>query len=448
MLSKNEIYETVAMIKDQNLDVRTITMSLGLFDCIDADKKKTAQKVYEKIVRFAGRLVETGNVLSAEYGIPIVNKRVAVTPVSFIGAASGGFTEIARALDKAAKEIGIDFIGGYSALVQKGATPAEERFLDSIPDAVSMTEKVCSSVAVGSTKAGINMDAVAKAGLIIKALAEKTKDKGGVGCAKFVVFCNAVEDNPFMAGAFTGTGEADAAINVGVSGPGVVENAVRKFPNANLTELAEIIKKSLSSQDEYYFTQDGAFMDQDGAAVNIAITVAREEFEELIAPTLEGTMEKCREALAEAEEKGVTLDDIDAVLLVGGSTHIPLVREFVRKNFCDESLPSHTMEPMPLHDDPDMAVGFGAAVSAALGYSEITVGEASEGSQAAYSSEVQPAISTSLGKTQVTGTVRVTGGKLPAGMQAEVTKADNSFSAKFPIARFVRVFRGARAGQA
>jgi uncharacterized protein (UPF0210 family) len=244
MLSKNEIFETVEMIKDQNLDVRTITLSLGLLDCIDSDKKATARKVYEKIVQKGARLVETGNLLSAEYGIPIVNKRVAVTPVSLVGAASGGYAEIAAALDKAACEIGIDFIGGYSALVQKGTSDAEERFLDSIPAAIAGTKKVCASVAVGSTKAGINMDAVLRLGVIIKDLAARTKSAGGIGCAKLVVFCNAVEDNPFMAGAFTGIGEPDAALNVGVSGPGVVENAVRKCKGATLNELAEIIKKT------------------------------------------------------------------------------------------------------------------------------------------------------------------------------------------------------------
>ncbi|MCL2797860.1 MAG: PFL family protein [Firmicutes bacterium] len=244
MLSKNEITETINMIKDQNLDVRTITLSLSLFDCITDDPTKTSRKVYEKIVRKAGKLVETGAALTAEYGIPIVNKRVAVTPVSLVGTASRGFFEIAQSMDRAAKTIGIDFIGGYSALVEKGATPQELEFLDTIPNALSATEKVCGSVNVASSHAGINMDAVARMGGIIKESARRTKDKDGIACAKLVVFCNAVGDNPFMAGAFCGVGEPDAALNVGVSGPGVVETAVRKYPNAPFSELAEIIKKT------------------------------------------------------------------------------------------------------------------------------------------------------------------------------------------------------------
>ncbi len=244
MLSKNEIFETVQMIKDQNLDVRTITLSLSLFDCVSDSKTKTAAAVYEKIVRLASNLVKIGDDLAGEYGIPIVNKRVAVTPVSLIGASSGGYIEIARAMDKAADGIGIDFIGGYSALVQKGSTLNDDEFINSIPEAVSTTKKVCSSVSVGSTKAGINMSAVKKMGGIIKELAVLTKSSGGIGAAKLVVFCNPVEDNPFMAGAFCGVSEPDAALNVGVSGPGVVENAVKKFPSANLTELSEVIKKT------------------------------------------------------------------------------------------------------------------------------------------------------------------------------------------------------------
>jgi len=244
MLSKIEITETIRMIKDQNLDVRTITLSLSLFDCVCEDKKRTADKVYDKVVREADKLVEIGDKLSAEYGIPIVNKRVAVTPISFVGAASRGFYEIAQSMDRAAKTIGIDFIGGYSALVEKGATPQELEFLDSVSAALSATDKVCGSVNVASSHAGINMDAVAKMGGIIKELAKRTKDKDGIACAKLVVFCNAVGDNPFMAGAFCGVGEPDTALNVGVSGPGVVETAVRKFPGASLSELAEIIKKT------------------------------------------------------------------------------------------------------------------------------------------------------------------------------------------------------------
>jgi len=244
MLQNNQIFETVQMIKDQNLDIRTITMSLGLMDCITDNAKTTAQKVYEKIVRKAGNLVFTGDALAGEYGIPIVNKRVAVTPISLIGASSGGFYEIALALDKAAKEIGIDFIGGYSALVHKDFGAKEKEFLASIPAALSETQKVCGSVNVGTTRSGINMDAVAIMGDVLKDLAAKTAKQGGIGCAKLVVFCNAVEDNPFMAGAFTGVGEADACLNVGVSGPGVVEVAVRKAAGVNFLELAEVVKKT------------------------------------------------------------------------------------------------------------------------------------------------------------------------------------------------------------
>lgn len=244
MLNKNEIFETVEMIKDQNLDVRTITMSLSLFDCITDNAKTTANKVYEKIVTRAKNLVKTGNDLALEYGIPIVNKRVAVTPISLIGSASKGFYDICLAMDKAAKEIGIDFIGGYSALVHKGATEAENLFIDSIPDAIAKTSKVCCSVNVGTSKAGINMDAVDKMGKTIKQLAYNTRNDRSIGCAKLVVFCNAVEDNPFMAGAFTGVGEADATLNIGVSGPGVVESAIRKVPNADISTLAEVIKKT------------------------------------------------------------------------------------------------------------------------------------------------------------------------------------------------------------
>ncbi len=244
MLNKNEIFETIQMIQNQNLDVRTITMALSLFDCITDSKNGTAEKVYEKIVAKAGRLVETGNALAQEYGIPIVNKRVSVTPISMIGSASGGYEQICLALDKAAKTIGVDFIGGYSALVNKGMTKGESDFIESIPSAISKTQKVCSSVNVGSSKSGINMDAVRLLGFKIKELAALTEKNGGIGCAKFVVFCNAVDDNPFMAGAFTGVTEGDGIINVGVSGPGVVQSAIEKYPGADIATLAEIIKKT------------------------------------------------------------------------------------------------------------------------------------------------------------------------------------------------------------
>ncbi len=244
MLNDNEIFETIRMIDSQNLDVRTITMALSLFDCISRSASETAERVYEKIRSKAGRLVEVGEEISAEYGVPVVNKRVSVTPVSLIGAASGGYEEIALAMDKAAEEIGIDFIGGYGALVHKSTTPFEADFLETIPKVLASTKKVCSSINVGSTKSGINMDAVATMGKKIKTLSELTAANDSIGCAKLVVFCNAVEDNPFMAGAFTGAGEGDAVINVGVSGPGVVQYAVEKHAGASIDEIAEVIKKT------------------------------------------------------------------------------------------------------------------------------------------------------------------------------------------------------------
>lgn len=244
MLNKNEIFETIQMIDNQNLDVRTITMAISLFDCITSSREETAAKVYDKIYSRAKNLVKTGDDIAAEYGVPIVNKRVSVTPVSLIGAASGGYMEIAKAMDKVAEDIGIDFIGGYGALVHKSATHGELEFLETIPDALASTKKVCSSVNVGSTKSGINMDAVRILGEKIKRLAYLTRDRDSIGCTKFVAFCNAVEDNPFMAGAFNGTGEGDAVINVGVSGPGVVQYAVSKAKGESIDTIAEIIKKT------------------------------------------------------------------------------------------------------------------------------------------------------------------------------------------------------------
>ena len=244
MLNNNEIFETIRMIDSQNLDVRTITMSLSLFDCISRSKSETAERVYDKIYTRAKNIVAVGEEIAGEYGVPIVNKRVAVTPVSLIGAASGGYREIAEAMDKVAEEIGIDFIGGYGALVHKSTTPYEAEFLETIPSVLASTKKVCSAINVGSTKSGINMDAVAVMGRKIKELAALTADSDSIGCAKLVVFCNAVEDNPFMAGAFTGTGEGDAVINVGVSGPGVVQYAVEKHKGASIDEIAEVIKKT------------------------------------------------------------------------------------------------------------------------------------------------------------------------------------------------------------
>lgn len=244
MLNKNEIFETIEMIDSQNLDVRTITMALSLFDCISTSREETADKVYNKIYARAKDLVKVGDEIAGEYGVPIVNKRVSVTPVSLIGAASGGYLEIAKAMDKVAEDIGIDFIGGYGALVHKAATPSELEFLDTIPAALAVTKKVCSSVNVGSTKSGINMDVVKILGGKIKELSYLTRKQDSIGCAKFVAFCNAVEDNPFMAGAFNGVGEGDAVINVGVSGPGVVHHAISKAKNGTLDEIAEIIKKT------------------------------------------------------------------------------------------------------------------------------------------------------------------------------------------------------------
>lgn len=243
--NKNEILETVRMISDQNLDVRTITMALSLFDCVGRTADETAELVYKKIISRAGKLVKTGDEIAEKYGVPIVNKRVSVTPVSLIGAKCGGYAKIAAALDKAAEEIGIDFIGGYTALVQKGITSYERDFIESIPEAIAATKKVCSSVNVGGTRSGINLDAVRLMGEKIKELSQLTADSGGLGCAKLVVFCNAVEDNPFMAGAFTGAGEGDAVINVGVSGPGVVYSALKRLgKEADIAEVAEEIKRT------------------------------------------------------------------------------------------------------------------------------------------------------------------------------------------------------------
>ena len=241
MLNNSEIVETMQMINSQNLDVRTITMALSLFDCVSSSAKETAKNVYEKIVKKAGSLVKVGDQIAAEYGVPIVNKRVSVTPVSLIGASSGGYIEIAKAMDRAARETGIDFIGGYGALVQKDMTPFERAFLDTIPEAIASTEKVCCSVNVASSKSGINLDAIAVMGEKIVELARLTN---GMGCAKVVVFANAVEDNPFMAGAFNGCGEGDAVINVGVSGPGVVKCALESVKGADIATVAETIKRT------------------------------------------------------------------------------------------------------------------------------------------------------------------------------------------------------------
>ena len=245
MLNIGDIMETIRMIQDDNLDIRTITMGISLLDCCDTDIDASCRKVYDKICRLAGNLVATGESISSLYGIPIINKRVAVTPIAMLAAVSGGDpVKYAKTLDEAGKAIGVNFIGGYSALVHKGFSAGDLELIRSIPEALSETQQVCASVNVGTTKAGINMDAVAIMGEMIVKAAKLTADRNCIAPAKLVVLCNAPEDNPFMAGAFHGTGEPDCVINVGVSGPGVVRAAVEKCPDADLNEIAEIIKKT------------------------------------------------------------------------------------------------------------------------------------------------------------------------------------------------------------
>ncbi len=248
MINIFEVNETNKMVEQENLDVRTITMGISLLDCIDSDLEKLNKNIYEKIKAKAEKLVSTGHEIEREIGIPIVNKRISVTPIALVGASACKSTEdfvsIARTLDRVAIEVGVNFIGGYSALVSKGMTPAEELLIRSIPDALSCTERVCSSVNVGSTKTGINMDAVRLMGEMVLQTAHKTRENDSLGCAKLVVFCNAPDDNPFMAGAFHGVTEADAIINVGVSGPGVVKTALENVRGANFEVLCETIKKT------------------------------------------------------------------------------------------------------------------------------------------------------------------------------------------------------------
>lgn len=245
MINTQDILETITMIQEEDLDIRTITMGISLLDCCDPDADTACAKIYEKIVRHAENLVRVGEQIETEYGIPIINKRVSVTPIAMISAASGGDpVKYALALEKASRTIGVNFIGGYSALVQKGFAAGDERLINSIPEALSVTEHVCSSVNIGSTKAGINMDAVALMGKIVRQTAEITADRNCIGCAKLVVFCNAPDDNPFMAGAFHGPGEPDTVINVGVSGPGVVRAALKKAGNCDITAVADIVKKT------------------------------------------------------------------------------------------------------------------------------------------------------------------------------------------------------------
>ena len=245
MININDILETVNMISEENLDIRTITMGISLLDCCDSDPEKACEKIYNKMTRLAGNLVKTGEDIEREYGIPIINKRISVTPISMIIASSGGDPVMyAKTLQRAADATGVNFIGGFSALVHKGFSAGDEALIRSIPRALSETTNVCSSVNIGSTKSGINMDAVKLMGEIVRETAEITADRECIGCAKLVVFCNAVEDNPFMAGAFHGVGEPDCVIHVGVSGPGVVQAALKKCPNGDLGELAEIIKRT------------------------------------------------------------------------------------------------------------------------------------------------------------------------------------------------------------
>ena len=246
MLNQKNILETQNMIDKQHLDIRTITMGISLLDCADADLTTCCEKIYRKITRCARDLVQVGEDIEREFGIPIVNKRISVTPIALVAAAcqTESYMEIARTLDAAAKQCGVNFIGGFSALVQKGCTESDWKLIRSIPEAMAATDRVCASVNVGSTKAGINMDAVAEMGRIIKKTAEITGDNDGLGCAKLVVFANAVEDNPFMAGAFHGVGEPECALNVGVSGPGVVYHALQSVKGQPFDVVAETVKKT------------------------------------------------------------------------------------------------------------------------------------------------------------------------------------------------------------
>jgi len=246
MIRPDEVLETIEMIDRENLDIRTITMGISLRDCASDSAEKSCTKIYDKITRLAGNLVDSANDIQTEFGIPIINKRISVTPIALVAESSDAdnYTMFAKALDRAAAETGVDFIGGFSALVHKGYTTGDHKLVNSIPEALSSTAKVCSSVNIATTRAGLNMDAVAQMGRIIKETAALTADRGGLGCAKLVVFSNVPEDNPFMAGAFHGIGEPESVINVGISGPGVVQSAVKKVPGADFGVVAETIKKS------------------------------------------------------------------------------------------------------------------------------------------------------------------------------------------------------------
>ena len=245
MFNKYDVLETINMIEREHLDIRTITMGISLLPCIAGSADETAKKVYDRVCSQAENLVKVAESLSKEYGIPIVNKRVSVTPASIICAPfAAQSAKIGKALDKAAETLGIDFLGGYSALVHKGMADYERTFIETIPEVLATTNKLCSSINIGSSKSGINMDAVKLMGEVVKKTAALTADRDGFGCAKLVVFCNAVENNPFMAGAFHGVGESGTVVNVGVSGPGVVQHAIESIPDADLTELAEMIKRT------------------------------------------------------------------------------------------------------------------------------------------------------------------------------------------------------------
>ena len=246
MINTQDVLETIQMIREENLDIRTVTLGISLWDCVSEDVGRLCDRIYDKITRRAEHLVEAGQEIEKKYGIPIVNKRVSVTPVSLIGgdASPEGYLRIAQALQRAADAVGVNFLGGFSALVQKGMTVGADRLISVIPEALAETRNICSSVNVASTKAGINMDAVARMGRVIKRAAYLTREEQSIGCAKLVVFANVPEDNPFMAGAFCGVGEPEAAVNVGVSGPGVVASAIRRAGDCDLSALAEVIKKT------------------------------------------------------------------------------------------------------------------------------------------------------------------------------------------------------------
>ena len=263
MINRSEILQTIAMIDQQHLDIRTITMGISLLDCADTDIERSCTKVYDKICRLAGDLVRTGEDIEAEFGIPIVNKRVSVTPISLVAAGTGAqsYVPYAKALDRAAHEIGVNFLGGFSALVHKGMTEADRVLIASIPEALAETELVCSSVNVGSTRAGINMDAVAEMGRTVKRAAALTAEQGGMACAKLVVFANAVEDNPFMAGAFHGVGEPECEVHVGVSGPGVVQHALQSVHGQPFDVVAETVKKTA-----FRITRMGQLVAQEASA--------------------------------------------------------------------------------------------------------------------------------------------------------------------------------------